>query len=279
MANDNSKELNKNDEFLIKQKCQQLRNSVLKSLYCAKSGHPGGSLSCLEILFVLYNYILGITPDNLSIIDRNHFILSKGHAVPAMYAVLSDLGFFEESIYTLRNINSPLQGHPDRFKTPGIECDTGSLGMGISVGIGMCLHLFKIHSSSRVFVLVGDGELQEGSCWEAIMAAGHFRLSNLVLIMDRNKIQLDGSTESILSLEPIIDKFFAFNWSVEKVNGHSIKELYYSFNKSNENSLPLCIVAETIKGHGIEAFENNSDWHSIRNFDDFEIILKKNNVI
>lgn len=274
MDNSNTAKLTSEDVNMIEKKVQKIREDVLKNILFAESGHPGGSLSCIHILTVLYYKILQIYPENFNKKERNHFILSKGHAAPTLYSILYELGFINESTINLRDVNSGFQGHPDKKTTFGVECSTGSLGQGLSVALGIGVFLSNMQSQYKSYVLVGDGELQEGVCWETIMLAGHIGLNNLVLIVDRNGLQLDGQTEEIVTLEPLSDKFIAFNWNVIEVDGHNVEDLYNAFTLCNQSKLPVCIIANTIKGYGIKEFENCCNWHSLRNLEEYKKIIK-----
>ena len=235
-------------------------------IYLAGSGHPGGSLSIVEILSVLYfSGILKYRSDDPNWKERDRFVLSKGHAAPALYAVLSKAGFFKrEILWTLRKLNSDLQGHPHNLSTPGVEVPTGSLGQGLSISHGIALGLKIADIQSRVFTVVGDGEIEEGNIWECIMSAGHYKTGNLTAIVDYNHLQIDGSLDVVKSPEPIEKKFIAFNWETENVNGHDIKALHSILSaKRNSNSKPLAVIAHTIKGKGISFMENQVNWHGV----------------
>ena len=245
---------------------KNVRVDILKMIHNAKSGHTGGSLSGVEILSVLYNKVLHVPRDwsgSLDFYERDRFILSKGHASPLLYATLANAGFFDKSLLkTFRKINSRLQGHPClATKLPGIEMTTGSLGQGMSVGVGMALGLKLDNLNSKVFVMMGDGELQEGSVWEAFMQAGHRKLGNIVAIIDRNKLQIDGCTKDVTDIEPLADKLRAFNFEVLEVDGHNVYELSDAFMYARNCSVPCAIIANTTKGKGVSFMENNAGWH------------------
>lgn len=241
---------------------KKIRRKVIEMIGLASSGHPGGSLSCIEILTALYFKVLRINSEYPEDMDRDRFILSKGHAAPALYAVLAEIGFIPEDwLYTLRKFGSPLQGHPDMKKVPGVEISTGSLGQGLSVGVGMALGARIQKLGYRVFVLLGDGECQEGQVWEAAMAASHYKLNNLIAIVDRNKLQIDGSTEEVMSVEPFIEKWKAFGWMTLEINGHDFGEILPAFQIIPYISKPLAIIANTVKGKGVSFMENKVDWH------------------
>lgn len=245
-------------------KSRNIRTNVLKMIAGAKSGHTGGSLSAVEIITCLYFAILNIKPDNPAWEQRDRFILSKGHASAALYATLAERGFFPRDILTsFDEVDSILQGHPDMKKTPGVEISTGSLGQGLSVGVGMALAGKISKAPYRVYVLLGDGEVQEGQVWEAAMCAAHYKLDNLTAIIDRNQLQLLGPTEENLSLEPLKDKWQAFGWRVMEVNGHDFPSLLNAFKwAAVKEGCPKIIIAHTIKGKGVSFMEGVPGWHS-----------------
>lgn len=249
--------------YSLEKRAYQLRREIIKMIYKAHSGHPGGSLSIAEIMTVLYFHILRLDPKNPEWPDRDRFILSKGHACPAWYACLAMRGFFDmEVLNHLREINSPLQGHPDMRKTPGIDVTTGSLGHGISIGAGMAQAGKLDKKDYYVFVLLGDGEINEGIVWEAAMYASKYRLENIIAILDYNGFQLDGPTEMVMPLEPLLDKWKSFGWNVLEVNGHSIKQIIEAIERAkNHKGNPSIIIAHTIKGKGVSFMENDPDWH------------------
>ncbi|MFA5771949.1 MAG: transketolase [Thermoplasmata archaeon] len=240
-----------------------IRKHIIKMICAAGSGHPGGSLSITDVLVAIYFQILRHDPKNPKWSDRDRFVLSKGHAAPALYAVLAETGYFPvEALLTLRKVGSMLQGHPDMRKTPGIEISTGSLGQGLSAGVGMALGGKLDNKEYRVFVIIGDGESDEGQIWEAAMSAAHYKLDNLTVILDRNGLQIDGATEQIMSLEPITDKWQAFGWNVLKINGHSMREILEALDeKSVVKGKPTIIVAKTVKGKCISFMEGSLDFH------------------
>lgn len=252
----------------------QLRRDVIDILYKVKSGHPGGSLSIAEILTVLYFNIMNVDPKNPEMMERDRFILSKGHGAPMYYAALAMRGYFERSeLFTLRQMGSMLQGHPDMKKTPGVDMSSGSLGQGLSVGCGMALVSKLEGLNNRVFVLLGDGELNEGQIWEAAMAASKFKLDNLIAVLDYNKVQLDGLTGDIMPMEPMVDKWRSFNWNTYDVCGHNLENLIKVFEMALQNKgKPTIIIAETIKGKGVSFMENRYEWHgNVLSSDDYEI--------
>jgi transketolase len=241
-----------------------LRIMVIDMLYGIgpeARGHPGPALSIADIIACLYFKILNIDPKNPKWPDRDRFILSKGHACPTLYAALALKGYFsKENLYTLRHVGSILQGHPDMKRTPGIDMTSGSLGNGLGAGIGMAIAA-KIDSKDyRTYILAGDGEMQEGIVWESIMYAGHLKLDNLVLIIDRNRWQSCNSIECTLDIEPLSEKFSTFKWDTVTINGHNISEIIQALSKPN-NARPLAIIANTIKGKGVSFMEEDNSWH------------------
>ena len=240
----------------------EYRRTILEIIYNSGAGHTAGSLSCIDILNVLYNNILEINPSNFNSIDRNHYIQSKGHSVEALYTVLCDKGFYtREELNTLNKFKSHFIGHPTR-KIRGIEHNTGALGHGLSVAAGMAIGLKLDNKPYKVFTLLGDGEISEGSIWEGIMSANKYKLDNLIIIIDRNKLQITGKTEDVNPIEPLREKFLSFGLSVQEVNGNSIKDLQSIFKKIPfENNKPNLIIANTIKGSGITFIENQVVWH------------------
>lgn len=246
----------------LKIKATEIRKMLLNVIYEAKTGHTGGDLSSTDIMTVLYYKIMKIDPKNPKWEERDRFILSKGHCSEAYYSILADLGFFDKDLLkTYSKFNSPLIGHPNN-KIPGIEMNTGALGHGLSIGTGMALGLKINNLNNKVFVLMGDGELAEGSIWEAIMSASHYRLDNLIGIIDRNHLQISGNTENVMSLEPLKSRIESFGWAVKEVNGNCIEELIKAFNEIPfEKSKPSMIIANTIKGKGVKEFENIAKWH------------------
>ncbi len=243
-----------------------LRREVIEMLYSAGSGHIGGSFSIAEIVTVLYFRILNILPQEPLWSKRDRFILSKGHACPILYATLAYRGYFpKEELYTLRKMGSRLEGHPNMKKTPGIDATSGSLGQGLSIGLGMAIGGKLKKEDFHVFVLLGDGEIQEGQIWEAAMAASHYHLDNLIAIVDHNKLQVDGSVEDVMSIQPLADKWKAFGWEVKEVDGHDIRSLTDIFEEAKiQSHSPTVIIAHTIKGKGVSFMENEVDWHGSR---------------
>lgn len=241
---------------------RRLRISIIEMLSKAGSGHPGGSLSSAEIITVLFFHTLRYRPKEPNWPDRDRFHLSKGHGCPALYAALAEAGYFDKKeLFTLRQLGSILQGHPDK-RTPGVEVASGSLGQGLSVALGMSLAGKIDKKDYRVYCLMGDGEIQEGNIWEAAMAAAHFKCDNLCAILDYNGFQIDGRVCDIMGLEPLEDKWQAFGWSVIEIDGHNIKEIIKAFEKAKETKgKPTIIIAKTIKGKGVSFMENVVDFH------------------
>tara|TARA_B100000212_G_scaffold30987_1_gene20216 strand:- start:64 stop:897 length:834 start_codon:yes stop_codon:yes gene_type:complete len=240
----------------------EYRKTILEIIYKSGAGHTAGSLSCIDILNVLYNNVLEINPSNFNSIDRNHYVQSKGHSVEALYTVLCDKGFYtREELNTLNKFKSHFIGHPTR-KIRGIEHNTGALGHGLSVAAGMAIGLKLDKKPYKVFTLLGDGEISEGSIWEGIMSANKYKLDNLIIIIDRNKLQITGKTEDVNPIEPLREKFLSFGLAVQEVNGNSIKDLISIFKKIPfEDHKPNLIIANTVKGSGISFIENQVVWH------------------
>lgn len=242
---------------------KDLRKDVLDMVYTAKSGHLGGTFSSVDIVTELFFNQMKIDPKNPKWESRDRFIASKGHCAPVIYAALAKLGYFSvNNLKDLRKLNSMLQGHPVMKKTPGIDMTTGSLGQGLSAGIGMSLAGKLSGDNFYVYVLLGDGELDEGQVWEAAMSAAKFKVNNLIAICDRNGLQIDGSTEQVMPLEKIADKWRTFRWNVIIADGHSFAILDDSINKAKQQTTkPSIIIAKTIKGKGVSFMENNAAWH------------------
>jgi transketolase len=242
-------------------KATHLRKKTLEAIYEAGAGHTGGGLSCLDILNVLYNRILNVWPENFSNPARDRYVQSKGHSVEALYAVLADRGFFPEAdLKTICHYQSHFVGHPTRH-IPGIEMNTGALGHGLPICIGMALAGKMDSASYRVFTLLGDGELAEGSNWEAGLAAAHYKLDNLTAIIDHNTLQITGHTRDVMSNEPLDEKWRAFGWAVKVVNGHDYAALTDALSKPAEIGKPTCVIANTVKGRGVSFMENVAKWH------------------
>lgn len=247
----------------LKQHAKNMRRNIVKMVTSANSGHPGGSLSGVEILTSLYFEEMNFNKDNYSDPQRDRFVLSKGHASPLLYAGLVEKELLsEDELSSFRKINSRLQGHPNMNYVKGVEMSTGSLGQGLSAAVGMALSA-KIHEQTyRVYSLLGDGELQEGQIWEAAMSASQFQLDNLVAIVDNNNLQIDGELREVMSPYPIGEKFTSFGWNVIEVNGHDYDELLSAYAQArNTKGKPTCIVAKTIKGKGVSYMENQCGWH------------------
>lgn len=239
------------------------RLGIIEGVFSAKAGHPGGSLSICEVLSYLYNVEMKVDPKNPKWEERDRFVLSKGHAAPALYAALALKGFFPvEDLKTLRKSNSYLQGHPNMNKIPGVDMSTGSLGQGISAAVGMALGAKFDNADYRVYTILGDGEIEEGEVWEAAMFAANKKLDNLVAIVDFNGLQIDGSIDEVNSAYPIADKFKAFNWNVVEIDGHDYDQIENAFNNAkNTKDKPTCIVMKTVKGKGVSYMENQVGWH------------------
>jgi len=240
-----------------------LRRHIIEMTSAAASGHPGGSLSAVEILTTLYFRVLRYRPAEPQWPDRDRFILSKGHAAPLLYSVLAEVGCLStEEICTLRKIDSRLQGHPDKLCTPGLEATSGSLGQGLSIGIGIALAGRLDAKGYRVYVLLGDGECDEGQVWEAAMAAAHYKLDHLVGIVDHNGLQIDGWNKDVMNLEPLPDKWRSFGWNVIEVDGHDFTQIRAALEQAERvKGQPTMIIAHTIKGKGVSFMENNVDFH------------------
>ena len=243
--------------------CRQFRKDLIEVLHERQTGHPGGSLSVCEILTVLLFEEMRIDPDHPDRIDRDRLILSKGHAAPMLYRVLAERGFFPvEEFHTLRKLNSRLQGHPCLLDTPGVDMTSGPLGLGLSVGLGAAIGLQKQGLSSRVYVVLGDGELNEGTVWEAVMSASKFHPENLTTIVDYNGVQLDGPTSVIMPEGDLKAKFEAFGWQVLTCDGHNVADLYDSLQKAKTiTGKPVVIIAKTVKGKGVSFMEGQNAWH------------------
>ena len=253
------------------------RKSLLKLIYSTKAGHTGGSLSCVDLLNVLYNHVMDISPENFHQVNRDHYIHSKGHAVEALYAVLADRGFFPwEELETVEKHKSPFIGHPTR-DVAGIEQNTGALGHGLSLAVGMALAAKKDGLPYRIFTIMGDGELAEGSVWEASISATHYKLDNLVAIVDRNTLQISGRTEDIMSTEPLEAKFKAFGFAVRHVDGNDIPDLIDLFGQLPfEEGKPNLVLAHTTKGKGVSFIEDKAPWHhKVPSETEFEIALRE----
>ena len=261
----------------LKLKSILYREEVIKVIQQANSGHTGGSLSCIDILNVLYNHVMNITPNNFSDINRDHYIHSKGHAVEALYVVLLDQGFFsKQELYQIEKYGSPFIGHPTNA-VPGIEQNTGALGHGLSILVGMAIADKLDGRHNRFFSLLGDGELDEGSNWEACICASNYHLDNLVAVIDRNSLQITGNTEEVMRLEPLRDKFESFGFAVREVDGHNISELIDTFDSLPfESGKPNLVIAHTIKGKGVSFIENQVNWHhKVPNDAEYQLALEE----
>lgn len=253
------------DFSFLEEKTKQIRRHIINMLAEAGSGHPGGSMSAADIVSYLFFHKMHHDAKNPEMIDRDRFILCKGHAAPVLYAVLAECGYYPvKYLDTLRKIGSSLQGHPDRLSLPGIEMTTGSLGQGLSVSLGLACGLKTDKIKSNVYALLGDGELQEGMVWEALMAASHYKADNLTAIIDRNNLQIDGKTEDIMSLGDLKAKLNAFGWFVVEINGHNLLEIDRAFLETEKiNNKPKVIIANTIKGKGISFMEGKLNFHGV----------------
>ena len=241
----------------------KVRMGVIESTHGAKAGHPGGSLSAAEVFTYLYFKEMNIDPANPKWDGRDRFVLSKGHTAPGLYSALAERGFFPvEDLPTLRHIDSYLQGHPNMNTVPGVDMSTGSLGQGISAAVGMAMAAKHQGKTNRVYSLLGDGEIQEGQVWEACMAASHYKLDNLCIIVDNNGLQIDGNVADVMSPYPIVDKLLAFGFNVHAVDGHDFDALEKAFeNAKKTKGQPTAIVMSTVKGKGVSYMENDAGWH------------------
>ena len=241
-----------------------IRIEIIEQVYNANSGHPGGSLSCADILAVLYFNQMNIDSENPNAKGRDRFVLSKGHCAPALYATLARKGYFDKELLKgFRKVESNLQGHPDMKKVPGVDMSTGSLGQGLSAAVGMAIGSKMEHEGYRVYCLLGDGELEEGQVWEAAMSASKNKLDNLCAIVDYNTLQIDGNVEEVAGLIDIKEKFESFGFNVIEVNGHDIEALIHAFNSAkHQKDMPSVIIARTIKGKGVSFMEGKAEWHA-----------------
>jgi transketolase len=272
-------------DALTKKELQKIANNVrigiIEGVHSAKAGHPGGSLSCTDILTYLYFKEMNIDPKDPKKADRDRLVLSKGHAAPALYSVLANRGYFDmEELKTLRKTDSRLQGHPDMKHIPGVDMSSGSLGQGISAAVGMALSAKHFGDDFRVFTILGDGECEEGQVWEAAMFAANKGLNNLVAFVDFNNLQIDGSCDEVNSPTPIDKKFEAFNWNVTVIDGHDFDAIEGALALARESDKPFCIVAKTVKGKGVSYMENNCGWHGkAPNDEEYEIAIADLNKI
>ena len=248
---------------VLKEKAKVIRRHIVTMLGEAGSGHPGGSLSAADIVTALYFDVMNICPDDPYWPDRDRFVLSKGHAAPVLYAALAERGYFDVSeLSTLRKLKSRLQGHPDMKKLPGVEMSTGSLGQGLSAANGMALAAKIDDKKFRIYVLIGDGEIQEGQIWEAAMSAAHYKLDNLIAFLDYNGLQIDGCTKDVMCVEPVADKWVAFGWKVIEIDGNDIEQVLNAVEDAKKTpGKPTMIISKTVKGKGVSYMENNPDWH------------------
>ena len=247
----------------LQKMANEVRKGIVTSVHSAKAGHPGGSLSAADMFTYLYFEEMNIDPKNPKMEDRDRFVLSKGHTAPGYYAALANRGYFPvEDLKTLRHLGSYLQGHPCMQETPGVDMSSGSLGQGISAAVGMALAGKLDNKDYRVYTLLGDGEIQEGIVWEALMSAAHYKLDNMVAILDHNGLQIDGKNEDVMTVAPVVEKFQAFGWNVIQIDGHDFEQILDAFKQARAcKGKPTMIVAETIKGKGVSFMENNAGWH------------------
>ena len=266
------------DVMRLKEMAKQSRIDVIKMLAEAGSGHPGGSLSEIEILVALYGHLMKHDPENPSMLNRDRFVLSKGHGIPGLYAVMAQTGYWpRDELLSLRKLNSQFQGHPDHVRITALETSTGSLGQGLSVAVGFALASCLDGKSYKVYCLIGDGESQEGQIWEAALSASKFKLDNLVCILDCNKAQIDGYVKDVMPLEPIADKWKSFGWHVISIDGHDFDQIIAACEEAREvKSKPTFILADTLKGKGVSFMENVVDWHGVApNTEQAEAALKE----
>ena len=260
----------------LEKMANEIRKDIVTAVHSAKSGHPGGSLSAADIYTYLYFEEMNVDPANPKWEDRDRFVLSKGHVAPGLYSTLAEKGYFpKEDLKTLRHTGSYLQGHPDMKHIPGIDMSSGSLGQGVSVAVGMAAAGKYDKKDYRVYTLTGDGEIQEGQIWEAAMWAGHRKLDNLVVIVDNNNLQIDGSVEDVCSPYPIDKKFEAFNFHVINIDGNDFDQIRAAFKEARETKgMPTAIIAKTVKGKGVSFMENAAGWHGkAPNDEEYEIAM------
>ena len=254
----------------------KVRMGVIEGTHGAKAGHPGGSLSAADLFTYLYFKELNVDPKNPRWEDRDRFVLSKGHTAPGLYAALANRGFFPvDDLITLRHIGSYLQGHPNMNSVPGVDMSTGSLGQGVSAAAGMALAAKHMGKGCRVYTLLGDGEIQEGEVWEALMFAHHYKLDNFCAIIDNNGLQIDGKITDVMSPYPIPEKLKAFGWNVVEIDGHEFDQMEAAFTKAKENKgAPTAIVMKTVKGKGVSFMEDKASWHGkAPNDEEYEIAM------
>ena len=251
------------DNKELENMAKKIRSGIIEQVYRAGSGHPGGSLSIADIMTVLYFNELNVDEENAKWEDRDRFVLSKGHCVPALYSCLATKGFFDvKELENFRKIESNLQGHPDMRKVPGVDMSTGSLGQGLSTAVGMAIAGKLDNKDYRVYCVLGDGEIEEGQVWEAVMSASKYKLDNLCVIVDNNNLQIDGTIEEVAGLNKIDEKFKSFGFQIINIDGHNIEEIKSAFEVAkNVKEKPICIIAKTIKGKGVSYMENKVEWH------------------
>lgn len=247
----------------LKEISKSVRINIIEAVAAANSGHPGGSLSVADILTVLYFKKMNINPENPKWEDRDRLVLSKGHVAPALYSVLAERGYFpKENLKTLRKLGSMMQGHPDMKSTPGVDMSTGSLGQGLSVANGMALTAKIDKKDYKIYVILGDGEVQEGQVWEAAMSAAHYKLDNVIAFLDYNGLQIDGSNEEVMNIGSIYEKFASFGWNVIEIDGHDLEAIDNAVDKAKlVKGKPTIIIAKTVKGKGVSFMENQVAWH------------------
>lgn len=252
------------DIVALKKICNQVRRNILDLTFYGSASHLGGSLSCVEILVALYFVFIRVDPLKPNWLERDRFILSKGHAAPGLYSMMAERGFItREELRTFCKNGTRLQKHLDMHKLPRVEASSGSLGLGLSIGVGMALADRLDGKERYVFVLLGDGEVQEGQVWEAAMTAGFQKLDHLIAIIDCNKLQVDGFTKNVLDIEPLVDKWESFHWDVQRVDGNNLEQVIAALSQAKKkHKVPQLIIADTIKGKGVDFMENRADWHS-----------------
>ncbi len=257
-----------------------MRVHILKMLHEAGSGHTGGSLSATDLITALYFHVMKHRPENPDWTERDRFVLSKGHAAPALYAALAMSGYFDlKELMTLRRLNSCLQGHPDMMKTRGVNASSGSLGQGLSIANGIAMGLRLDGIDSGIYVMLGDGEVQEGQIWEAAMTAAHYRLGKVTAIVDNNGLQIDGAVKDVMGIEPLSEKWRAFGWDVQIIDGHNFEEIIPALMKAKEKGLidrPSVVIARTVKGKGVSVFEGKAKYHGIAPSDEeFAVAMRE----
>ncbi len=254
--------MEKNTVLMLKEKAAKIRMMSVEAVYGAKSGHPGGSLSIADLIAYLYFHKLNVDPKNPEMESRDRFVLSKGHCCPALYAALAMRGFFPESeLLKLRKLGNILQGHPDMNLTPGIDMSTGSLGQGFSAACGMAAVAKRKGLTWNVYTMLGDGEIEEGQVWEAAMFANQYKLNNIIAFVDCNGYQIDGAVEDVMNPHPVDEKFRAFGWYVQEIDGHNFDEIDVAVNNAEKSDKPAVIICNTVKGKGVSYMENNFNWH------------------